>query len=979
MNLLRSGTIVSSTKNLCNFFAKSVLMERSHRGNQTMRSMVRDGVYWDQFHEEKLYPHPYVDVDMKLPSSWSGSFGDYFDFVSRGLQFARDRFRSLGGGDQSDQMSIFFCKRDVPSDGKNESYVKVSFHVHWPGLICASTTALGFIINEINALGANMPVVGDDGKLTASSDFLFDRAVYSVKHQLFRLPFCGKNGDMSACLLPIDVTSVDGVWEMSLVECEDVETIADWVNNSRTHTNDPRKYIMLEISEGAPPPLSSVPLMSESGVRPVLATDEEDQRWMSFMGPIMTKFVLPNWVRYRQSEMRRLNVSARVPDHRNVEIRSVKRLLGYPASFRYEPVGDCFCEHDTGSTPYTHRAGAVSYIVDFLHGKIAQQCVKCRTVDRLKWHNFIQRGAMSFRILSPLEESVRGDDYISLRDQNDGASFFLKYCSDDVLYCKETKTVMVYDSECGLWKSGTDANRCVLRLVDEMNEAYCTYMCSRVHAIMQRQEDELLAMGLPADVHASRLQKIHKSAQVAYDKLPKKVWNLTLASREGLWKKMKFEDCPHTVERMEPYDHLIPLLDCRALDVFTWTVIDIRKDHYFTSCLNGNIIDFEDETVTDFINWQRNVCCGDEEYLKWKLQVMGLSLTLFNFDRSFYMPLGTSGRNGKSSEVFMFNLVTMCVTPHRGFNMGREYLTKCSQDRKSANAPDTVLIELANKTCVIVDECRETKLDGPLIKTLVSGDRTSARNLYESEMTPVRNRGSLWLVTNKTLIFDYGDSALMNRIRIMPYRAEWVRDVAAERKKKSDIRDQMFIFKEDAMFKEKCLSNWGNAMVTVCLRALHDFFRSLPRDPADPTRPLKMVSFDIPKAVREFTQATIEAEHPLLSFSKTYMAKCDEKHQEEVSVDTLFMNYRVFARNENARGLKFVSKCQFVEALRKMDMVVVRRGDDEAQFVSGYYLKREVPNNERVDVPSYYVPPPCVSGEKRSYDVMMESGSVMEE
>jgi hypothetical protein len=130
---------------------------------------------------------------------------------------------------------------------------------------------------------------------------------------------------------------------------------------------------------------------------------------------------------------------------------------------------------------------------------------------------------------------------------------------------------------------------------------------------------------------------------------------------------------------------------------------------------------------------------------------MGLSLTLLDFDRAFYMPLGPIGRNGKSSESFLFNEVAISTTPPRGYYVPREYLTKGGQDRKGANAPDTALMEMANKTILIADECRDTPLDGALIKTMVSGDRASGRNLYETERSVVSCQGKLWIIANKTL------------------------------------------------------------------------------------------------------------------------------------------------------------------------------------------------------------------------------------
>ena len=350
------------------------------------------------------------------------------------------------------------------------------------------------------------------------------------------------------------------------------------------------------------------------------------------------------------------------------------------------------------------------------------------------------------------------------------------------------------------------------------------------------------------------------------------------------------------------------------------------------------------------------MCCGDPEYVKYKLRVFGLSLSLFNFDRSFYMALGPIGRNGKSSESYLFNEVAMSQSPNRGYYLSREYLTKASQDRKGANSPDTVLTESADKTVVIADECRDTPLDGSLIKAFVSGEKTSARNLYESERVSVEPRFSLWVIANKTLKIDYSDRALMTRLKMLPYDAQWVSNPAAV-KKTMPFPHNQFIFQDDPYFKDKTLKSWGSAFVTKCLHELHLFFAALPRDPEDPTRPLKLETFPVPPRVRDFTQTKVEKEHPVLSFIKRFLA-VTPLEDEGTDVDVVFQNFRQLGRNENNMRIKHMAQSQFIESLQK-EFIETSVDDEGVNRLCGYKLIKEVPvKDTRVDVPSFYEPAP---------------------
>jgi hypothetical protein len=263
----------------------------------------------------------------------------------------------------------------------------------------------------------------------------------------------------------------------------------------------------------------------------------------------------------------------------------------------------------------------------------------------------------------------------------------------------------------------------------------------------------------------------------------------------------------------------------------------------------------------------------------------------------------------------------------------------------------------------------DTQLDGALIKALVSGDRASARNLYEGERTNIEVRGKLWIISNHALKLDYTDAALMDRMRILPYNARWVQNPAAVIAQMSDLPSTMYVFKDDPYFKEKTLKNWGNAMVTASLHALHVFLGNLKRDPDNLTRPLKLETFPVPECVLKATKENIEREHPVLNFVRMYMGRTASSDVADyVTVEFCFVSYQRFGKNENSGKIKFTNRSSFQEDMLKMNFSVIR-GDDDTYRFQGWKMTKVVPNldsSDLVDVGSFYQPAPVDPGDQRA-------------
>jgi hypothetical protein len=940
--LIRGGLIVSSKSNICKFLGSNF---HTKIGTRPPKQLSQSGVYWENLNgpatDERClgypsYPHPYVDIDISLPQESKIDFDDVYKHVHGGIEKLTSSFLTSGVPPvNAYAFAIFYNHRSKTAKG--QLCKKFSFHIHWYQLVCGTLDALR---RRVARVSPPLPIEGDGGGLVESATLpLFDPSVYSPS-QLFRLPFCGKGDDPAAALLPIRaIKNAAGLWAPEVDDLQ-VTSMAEWISRSCTHTTNPLTYVMVEEQDHPlPPTFEQLPPVRQAAGQPrVSFTDERD--WMEFMGPVTDKFILPNYVSYRQTQALKKGASAvLLPDINAIEIRSRVRLPNYPCTFQIEPVGDCFCEYDEGATRYCHKEArnCVSYLVDYYKGRIAQMCKACKKPRGLHWYSFIQVPSLKFNIIPSDETNNTTSEYVDCSDQSKVMEFFTKFFSEVILTCLDSKKVMVYDKARGIWFDGSHASFLVAQLQRRLNTYFEKY---RQRWTMTKTVE--LLRELPASMTAEEREDAELKLRATEKKQLRKsvrFWDVQLGQRKNILEYLALEAVEHRVESMETgYDHLVPLKNCKAIDLFTWEEVDMKPEHHFTSCLNADLIPLTDDRCDAFLEWQGQVCCRDDEYLEWKLRVFGVSMTLFKFDRSFYMPLGPLGRNGKSSEAFLLGQLMTNTAPFRGTQISREYLSKQAQDGKSAAAPDTELLNMAHKTYLVVDECRDTMIDGALIKTLVSGDRSHARALYSNELNPVDNKGSLWLIANKTLKLDYSDPALMTRIRIMPYNAEWVDDPVQTRKKLS-LAKASHVHQSVGSFKEDSLVHWRDAMATVCLHALHLYFCSLPKAHGSKTVPMHLTGFPVPKAVQQFTKATIEMQQPLLAFLNAYIGTC-KNGETMVPVTVAFKNFRAFAHNENNTNMMKQSRVGFESDLKKHHInVLVLNGEN---VLDGHYLKKEV-------------------------------------
>jgi len=954
----KSGFAVGGRDRLVDFAAKVLHPTFSL---PAARSFSSSGFYWAFSHCEGeykyLHVHPFLDVDIVTDDT---EFDAPFHFVAKGLGIIQKQFCELSrSGLTHDQVTPVFFYNCRPY--KNGKY-KHSFHLHWPKLVMARLRDLKTIVQQANDMIPNgieeryAHVLGDAK--------VFDVGVYT-KHRKFKLPFCGKFGDMTAAQRPIQIDKTpDNKWVCSFIPVHTWQDMAKYIDmcclctlfpDKKDAQTQTRLYVKLDNlpdergTRGVLPPS----LLSEQGRRrshtDVIAEQDDDpearERWLGFWQPILEHIVLPKWAAFRSKQSSAKGVSNSIPtDPSTTFSRAPERLADprFPGSFVVKYGTDTYCEHDTGNTPYTHKSedNHVDYIVDLANGRIAQRCSKCCLNPgrnyHLRWHSFIGATDLAFKISTVSMATRHTTDLVCPpKDISKCIKFFLTYFQSEVRFCDETKTVFAYNPDTRIWQQKAGGNVLLLNKQDLLNSRYEAYRAAKIdHTVdtILRKWAEQTGTDVGSDEYEERKEKEDKKANAELRKI-KPFWQTTgPKGREDLHKTVATHRVDElVVERMEPLSsrYYVALKEGVCYNLLTGEYMEILPEYYFTSHVSATQ-NFDPQAEKEVHAWQRKVCCGRDDLQAYKYRVFGMAMTMLTFDRSLYVAMAIDGKNGKGAEASLMDLLLKTDHPYRAGSVSKEYLTKKSQDSRTADQPDAVMTGLLYKSFFCVDEMREAKLDNSLLKTMASSDVVSARTLHSDVMVNVQIVATPWLITNAALDIDYDDNAMMDRLRIIPYDARWVKNVATY-KAALPLSDpkRNHIYQEDNSFKTGKLVEWSDAFVAICLKELHGFIKKNKTD----SGPLP--GFTIPECVSKFTSHVSQKQRPWVRFVKVHMAKTIEG-EVHGDVDSIYTQFKIYAKNEGNRKCSNMDKLSFCNALERSSGIKVHVGEDGYRTFSGW-------------------------------------------
>lgn len=183
----------------------------------------------------------------------------------------------------------------------------------------------------------------------------------------------------------------------------------------------------------------------------------------------------------------------------------------------------------------------------------------------------------------------------------------------------------------------------------------------------------------------------------------------------------------------------------------------------------------------------RAVFAENDELIEYVQKVLGSSLVGTPSQQEFYIFWG-EGRNGKGTILETLKEI-----------LGSELASAIKSDmlmdsRLSANGADPELLELQGKRIAWASETGDgKKLNSEKVKLFTGGDTLSGRLNYSNEIISFPPTHTLFILTNFKPRISEGDTALWDRLRLIPFERRFVDDPQAEneRKKDPELKDKL--------------------------------------------------------------------------------------------------------------------------------------------------------------------------------------------
>lgn len=611
--------------------------------------------------------------------------------------------------------------------------------------------------------------------------------------QLMRMPWCGKENDLAAVLLPSTFAFVDDKWAVTVTHaafdtdqfhrfniCAYHYEIADMV--SHHFTGKVRGVTNIASRPAAAAPVATTQELMHSA------------HMLAFFKPLMS------------------TIQEAIQDHRKMiaDLKDVGAVStagtvsplcvqAGPGIYHYTTTGDMFCEYDEPNHTHTSGGHKTTIQLNLIKGTYNQMCYICQpSGHNIKYYSLFDHDAISISIYT------RGVSLEAFPISKDGLpSVFVEYFKDDLIYNHNLcDSAIVYDEKTKVWTYVDGKVGILLRMKGEMKAKYVRYTKARYYSTLEARRS--------ASDKKER-KKINKEGQglgkpVAFETVNKFTDLVTacLQSRGG------------TTSDMDIYPHLVPLNDGQCFNVFTGLLEPMKKTHYFTSRVNAvyKEISEDEENVAIVNTWFDQLSAGRTDLATYHKRVDALCMTFLPLDRKYYVDMAPDGSNGKSVKL---KVLKAALTDHSSLGQNRvcelnqSFFALSATSKNAAGGPRADWMMIPHKSLYVVEEMPPGKMDVDLMKKFGSHDSHQARNLYKSTMMNIKLRGHLKINTNNAL--ELGDeSAVWDRTTYIPWDSAWVQHAKdVDHSKHRYLRDQAFV---------TSLMTKLDTYVSVCLRAL---------------------------------------------------------------------------------------------------------------------------------------------------------------
>jgi putative DNA primase/helicase len=393
----------------------------------------------------------------------------------------------------------------------------------------------------------------------------------------------------------------------------------------------------------------------------------------------------------------------------------------------------CF-RHNTGGDPLTWIAVREGFIDCANAGPLQRDTVN-RCLQVLRDDGKVPEDVVICKTVTTTIGSTKKTEVLRLRRLDALANIerFLSYFGDFLRWCKETRRWFMYNGTCWAEVSNEYVRACARKVVWIIREE--ATLIDSLTKLSQKEKEVMV-------------KRYHGWAQsTAYKN-----------SLDAIVESAK-ADLEISVHRFDT-DLLLYNVAQGTFDIRTGKVRPFDREDYITHC---NDVPYEpcakDETWDAFLERVQ----PNAEVRDFLQRAVGYSLTGLTTEEALFFGYG-AGATGKST--FMATLLGN-ASSYGDVSKFATFLAERTASGGSPREDVTRLIGLRTVACNEVN--KNTKFNGALVKTLVSGETYVARVPYSQHSISFDPIFKLWLFANDRPRIEYDDEAAFRRFYVVPF------------------------------------------------------------------------------------------------------------------------------------------------------------------------------------------------------------------
>ncbi len=203
------------------------------------------------------------------------------------------------------------------------------------------------------------------------------------------------------------------------------------------------------------------------------------------------------------------------------------------------------------------------------------------------------------------------------------------------------------------------------------------------------------------------------------------------------------------------------------------------------------------QVLDTFMN---DIFCDDRSLINYVYEILGYSLSGINNQECFWILLGETTRNGKST---LLNTFSYMLGEHDGYATNCDISTLAKNKKRSGSSPSSDIARLKGARFVVASEpSADFELDEAKVKAFTGNDRITARMLYSNDIE-FQPTFKIFIGTNHRP--NVSDDSILDshRLKVIPFNRHFSPD-----EQKRGLKDHLKHPDIISAFFNQCLQGW---------------------------------------------------------------------------------------------------------------------------------------------------------------------------